>query len=260
MKTNTPTPIEIVSHRGARFEAPENTVAGFEYAVRLGMTTVEYDVHLTKDGQLAVIHDSTVDRTTNGSGAIIDLTMDELRALDARSVHTDWPERTPVPTFEEVLIALAGMPNMEVEIKKDTPENLEKVVPLVLETMRKVGRTQGIVITSFEPYALELAMKLAPEQPRGFIAMDWSREEAFEHAARFDVVKVGINLKHATPEIVQRARALGYVAVAWPCNDEAAVAKTRACGFDQVCTDNPSLIGPMFEDYVVPDMEVGVRV
>lgn len=246
MERHTSTPIEIVSHRGARFEAPENTVAGFAYAAQLGMTTVEFDVHLTRDGQLAVIHDATVDRTTNGSGNVSDLTMAELAALNARSIHTEWHERTPVPTFEDVLIALAGMPKMEVEIKKDTPQNLEKVVPLLLETMKKLGRSEGIVITSFEPYALELAMRHAPDQPRGYIAMDWSQEEAFENAARFEVHKVGINLEHATPEIVARARSLGYTAVAWPCNDEEAVEKTKTCGFDEVCTDNPTLIAPLF--------------
>jgi glycerophosphoryl diester phosphodiesterase len=245
MNTNTSTPTEIVSHRGARFEAPENTVAGFEHAIRIGMTTVEFDVHLTKDGQLAVIHDATVDRTTNGTGAVGDLTMDELRALDARSVHTDWPELTPVPTLEETLIALTGMPNMELEIKKDTPENLEKVVPLVLETMKKVGRTEGIVITSFEPYALELAMKHAPEQPRGHMG-DWTKEETWDNAARYAVTKIGINLGHATPEFVARAHRLGYQAVAWPCNDLEAVEKTKACGFRQVCTDSPTIIAPMF--------------
>lgn len=245
MKTHTTTPIEIVSHRGARFEAPENTVAGFEYAARLGMTTVEFDIHLTKDEQLAVIHDHTVDRTTNGTGAIGDLTMDELRSLDARSVHTDWPEPTPVPTFEEVLVTLADMPHMEVEIKKDTPEKLEKVVPLVLETMEKVGRFDGVVITSFDPYALELAMKLAPEQPRGHMG-DWTKEETWENAARFQVSKVGINLGHATPEIVERAHQLGYQAVAWPCNDIEAVEKAKTCGFTHVCTDLPSTIAPLF--------------
>lgn len=245
MKTNTHTHIEIVCHRGARFEAPENTIAGFQYAMKLGLTTVELDVHLTKDGQLAVIHDNTVDRTTNGTGAIDDFTMDELQALDARSVHTDWPEPTPVPTFEEALMALTDMPNMEVEIKKDTPEKLEKVVPLVFETMKKVGRNEGIAITSFEPYALELAMKHAPGQPRGYMG-DWTKEETWENAARLQVTKVGINLGHATPEIVARAHKLGYQAVAWPCNDVEAVEKTKACGFFEVCTDNPSMIAPLF--------------
>src|SRR5690606_24791471 len=128
MKTGTTTNIEIVSHRGAAFEAPENTIPGFEHALRLGMTTVEFDVHITADDQLVVIHDATVDRTTNGTGAVNQMTLSELQALDARAIHTDWPEPCRIPTFEETLRALAGMPNMEVEIKSDTPENMRRVV------------------------------------------------------------------------------------------------------------------------------------
>jgi glycerophosphoryl diester phosphodiesterase len=246
MKTNTFTPIEILSHRGARFEAPENTVAGFEYAVRLGMTTVEFDVRLTKDGGLAVIHDATVDRTTNGAGAVCDYTVAGLRELDARSVHEDWPRPCPVPTLAEIFHVLADMPNMEIEIKKDTPENLEAAVAGVLQAMKDADRAEGIVMTSFEPYALEVAMRLAPDQPRGFIAMDWSQEDPWTHAERFDVAKVGINLQHATPDIVARAQAAGYRTVAWPCNTPEAAALVDACGFDEVCTDNPSLIAPLF--------------
>jgi glycerophosphoryl diester phosphodiesterase len=245
MNTYTPPPIEIVSHRGARFEAPENTVAGFVHAVRLGMTTVELDVHLTRDNQLAVIHDPTVDRTTNGTGAVRDFTMDELRALDARAEHDHWPEPTPVPSLQEAFLALTDMPHIEVEIKKDTPENLNTVVQLVLETMASVGRTEGIVLTSFDPIALELAMRYAPEQPRGHMG-DWTQETTWENAARFQVSKVGINLGHATPEIIARAQAAGYCTVAWPCNDIEGVEKTKSCRFDQVCTDNPSVIAPMF--------------
>lgn len=246
MNTHTPTtPIEIVSHRGARFEAPENTIAGFEHAIRLGMTTVELDVHLTRDGELVVIHDATVDRTTNGTGAVSDLTLAQIKALDARSVHEDWPEPCPVPTFREALEALANMPNLEVEIKRDTPENMEKAVAGVLRTMDDVGRTEGIVITSFEPYALEVAMRLAPDQPRGHMG-DWTKEETWENAARYAVTKVGINLGHATSGIVARAHSLGYRAVAWPCNDIDAVEKTKACAFTEVCTDAPSSIAPLF--------------
>jgi glycerophosphoryl diester phosphodiesterase len=138
------------------------------------------------------------------------------------------------------------MPNMEIEIKKDTPENLEAAVAGVLQAMKDADRAEGIVITSFEPYALEVAMRLAPDQPLGFIAMDWSQEDPWTHAERFDVAKVGINLQHATPDIVARARAAGYCTVAWPCNTPEAAALVDACGFDEICTDNPSLIAPLF--------------
>ena len=236
--------IEIISHRGARFEVPENTVEGFQHALALGMTTVEYDIHLTADDQLVVIHDDTVDRTTNGSGKVNEMTLAELQALDARSVHVMYPQPVRIPTFDAVLDVLRDMPTMEVEIKRDTPENLEKVVPMVIEKLRNSGHT-GAIITSFEPYALELAYTNAPEIPRAHMG-DWSNEETWDVAKKYEVSRIGINMSYASPQIVQRAKALGYFTVAWPCNDEMAVRKVIECEFDGVCTDAPSLFAPMF--------------
>lgn len=237
--------IEIVSHRGARFEAPENTLEGFRHALALGMTTVEFDVHITADGELVVIHDATVDRTTNGSGKVNELTLAELQSLDARSIHTLWPEPVRIPTFADVLETLRDMPNMEIEIKRDSRANLERVVPAVIEIMARAGRSSGAVITSFEPYALELAMQHAPEIPRGLIG-DYSNEVMWYLADKLQVTKAAIPLRSSSEEIVARAKSAGYRTVAWPCNDEDSVRKTIAWGYDEVCTDAPSIFAPMF--------------
>lgn len=237
--------IEAIGHRGARFEAPENTIAGFRHAIALGLTTVEFDVHTTSDGHLVVIHDATVDRTTDGNGAVSQLTLAEIQTLDARSIHSHWPEPVHIPTLANVLETLRDMPNMEIEIKHDTASNLEHVVPAVIGELRKADRTRGVTITSFDPYAMELAQRLAPEIPRGFIG-DWSNNVTWYLAKQFQVARAGINLRNATPEIVNRAKEAGYRTVAWPCNDEDSVRKVLACGFDEVCTDAPSVFAPMF--------------
>lgn len=237
---------EIIGHRGARFEAPENTLAGFRYAKRIGIMSMEFDVRRTKDDGFVVIHDATVDRTTNGTGPVSGLTVAELQALDARSIHPDWPEPCPVPALAEVLETLADTPHMQIEIKKDTPQNMELVIEGVLGTMAQIGRTEGIVITSFEPLALEIARRRSPEQPRGLIG-DWSAGEMFADAKRLDVSKACINLDSATPEIVARAKDAGYRTVGWPCNTPEAVEKILACDFDEVSTDAPSTIRPMLE-------------
>ncbi len=237
--------IEIVGHRGARFEAPENTLEGFRHAAALGITTIELDVHTTADGELVVIHDATVDRTTDGTGEVNKLTLAEIKELDARSIHTLWPEPVRVPTLGETLETLRDMPGMEIEIKKDTRENLDHVVPAVIEQIRASNRGEGTFITSFEPYVMELAQRLAPEIQRGFIG-DYSKEPTWYLANHFEVGKIGIGSRHATPDNVARAKAAGYRAVAWPCNDEDTVRLVKACGFTEVCTDAPSIIAPMF--------------
>ena len=75
---------------------------------------------------------------------------------------------------------------------------------------------------------------------------DWSNEETWDVAKKYEVSRIGINMSYASPQIVQRAKALGYFTVAWPCNDEMAVRKVIECEFDGVCTDAPSLFAPMF--------------
>lgn len=237
--------IEVIGHRGARFEAPENTLQGFRHAMALGLTTVEFDVHTTSDGELVVIHDATVDRTTDGAGAVNKLSLKELRHLDASSIHALWPAPVRIPTLDEVLETLADMPSMEIEIKRDSEENLDHVVPGVIAAIRKAGKQSGAVITSFDPYALELAQRLDPEIKRGFIG-DFSNPVNWYLAKKLRVSKVGINLKNANPAIVEQAKAAGYRTVAWPCNDEDSVRKVISCGFDEVCTDAPSIFAPMF--------------
>jgi len=97
----------VFGHRGARAEAPENTVAGFRYARGVGLTAVEFDVRLTRDDRLVVIHDTTVDRTTDGAGAIADLTYRRIAGLDARGDFSDWPAPCRVPTLRDTLEATA---------------------------------------------------------------------------------------------------------------------------------------------------------
>lgn len=113
--------MQIIGHRGARNEAPENTIAGFTYAVELGLQAVELDVRLARDGQLVVIHDATVDRTTDRNGRVGDFTAPELGGMDARAAHPEWPERCGIPTLTDVLDVVGHLPRLLVEIKADRP-------------------------------------------------------------------------------------------------------------------------------------------
>lgn len=237
--------IEIISHRGARFEAPENTLEGFRYAKALGMTTVEFDVQLTADGELVVIHDATVDRTTNGTGAVSELTLKEIRELDARSVHVLWPKPVRVPTFQEVLTELEDMQYLEIEIKGSATHDLEQLVHGMIDEINDSGRETGFVLTSIQPEALEIAMLKEKSFPRGWSG-DWDDPAKFDIAEGLELTQAGIDLPKATPEIVQRAKDAGYTTVAWICNDEQAVLKAIEFGYDKAGTDAPSIFAPMF--------------
>jgi glycerophosphoryl diester phosphodiesterase len=236
----------LLGHRGARGEAPENTLPGFAYAKSLGLTAVEFDIHLTRDDQLVVIHDATVDRTTNGSGAVADLTLAEIQALDARSVQADWPEPCFVPTFEQVLEAVRDFDMLEIEIKKDSPERLDRVVPMVLAQLAASGYKGEATISSFEIYPLELVQKLAPEQPRAYIGA-WDSPDFLETAIRLGATRACVNGKTGSAEIVRAAQDRGLSVNGWPCNSAEALATFQAWGTDIVCSDHPSTIKALLE-------------
>jgi glycerophosphoryl diester phosphodiesterase len=242
--------MRVIGHRGARFEAPENTVSGFRYAMGVGVDGFELDVHLTKDGHLAVIHDATVDRTTNGTGAVSDFTLAELQALDARSNFSDWPEPAIIPTLDEVLAVIGGMPWIEIEIKTDLPERLDKVVPQVIEAIHRFGLERTAFITSFDGYALELAMAHAPELRRGFICK-YDKLDDLEEAQRLGASLIGFPYATGIPEIAIQAREAGMLRSGWPTNDRAALDQVFIHDLDGICTDSPTQINAWLAERVV---------
>jgi glycerophosphoryl diester phosphodiesterase len=231
----------VVGHRGARFEAPENTTDGFRYALDLGLTALEFDVRLTKDHQVAVIHDATVDRTTDGTGAVADLTMDELRALDARSIHTAWPTPCPVPTLAEAMEIAKGFETFELEIKSDAPERLDLLVPLVLEELGRHEIHSRVVITSFDPYALELVRRHALEQDRGYIGR-YDHPEFLETALRLGCTRACIPYATGLPELVAAAQEAGLTVTGWPTNTREEYDEHVRRGVDFLCTDAPGTV------------------
>ena len=107
----------IIGHRGVPLEAPENTLSGFELAIRQGADLIEVDLHLSADKQLVIIHDDTVDRTTDGTGPVGGLSLNQLRALDAGSWLSSSFRRERIPTLSEALDLSAGRAGLVVELK-----------------------------------------------------------------------------------------------------------------------------------------------
>lgn len=123
------------AHRGDLKNAPENTVPAFVSAVRKGAPQIEFDLHLTRDGQLAVIHDNTVDRTTNGKGRVADLTLEQIRALDAGAWFSPAFKGTSIPTFRETLDVIPHTILCNVHLK-DAPGVAEAAARVLVETDR----------------------------------------------------------------------------------------------------------------------------
>jgi glycerophosphoryl diester phosphodiesterase len=239
-KRNKGKGVILYGHRGARNEAPENTVTGFRHALRQGITAFEFDVHLSADDQLVVIHDATVDRTTNGSGAVATMTVAELARLDARSIFPDWPEPARVPTLTEVLDIVAGAEDMEIEIKTDRPDRLHRVAELVLAAIRRFDIAARATVTSFDPVALEAVARLAPKQRLGFIARFETADDLVT-ALRLGASHCAIPIKTGSRERVHEAHAAGLRVTGWQGNTREDIDTLRAWGVDAITSDYPTL-------------------
>lgn len=234
---DTPRPL-ISAHRGGRSEAPENTVAAFRYAAELGVPGAECDVHLSADGVPVVIHDDTVDRTTNGTGEIRNLTAEELGRLDARSTHTDWPEPVGVPTFAEVLEVTKAIDYFEVEIKADEPSRIAELVPLLIDEIDRAGMREKVRFISFDPDICALCHRLAPDMKLSLLV---NQTTAAEIAQALELGCDGIAgwVETATEGFVATAHARGLKVTIWTVNEDTDFDNMLAWGVDVITTDRP---------------------
>ncbi len=158
--------VVAIAHRGGSLLRPENTLVAFDHAVSLGVDGLECDVQLSRDGEVVVIHDPTVQRTTDGTGAVTDFTADELSRLDAGARFgsgSDWPYRgqgVGIPTLRSMLSRYATTP-MIVEVKGDRPEIADRALTLI----REAGAEDRVILAGFSPAVLAHVRRVAPHIP-----------------------------------------------------------------------------------------------
>lgn len=154
--------VYIVGHRGAAGHAPENTLASFQKALDLGVHMIELDLHLTADKELVVIHDATVDRTTNGEGAVIDLTVGEIQKLDAGSWFNGKFKEEKVPTLKEVLDVVNGSCPLLIEIKWPKRGIYNNLTQQLVAILTEYDMISQVIIQSFETRYLKEIQNLNP--------------------------------------------------------------------------------------------------
>jgi glycerophosphoryl diester phosphodiesterase len=212
-----------VAHRGASDSYPENTLASFEAALRVEAEIVELDVQLTRDGELVVIHDPTLDRTTDGAGPVGELTLREIRKLSA-----GFPDRfgsrfrdQRVPTFAEALDLMRGRSQVLVEIKPESvagggPDGIEA---RTLTAIDAAGMRREAGITSFHLGALARCRELAPDVPRVPLFKSGTPAEMVA-AARGLGAELALPYKGLlTDDLLQRSREAGLGLAAWVVDD-----------------------------------------
>lgn len=230
----------ILGHRGARGLSPENTLPSFRLAARLGLRAAELDVHLTRDGEIVVIHDHTVDRTTNGTGRIDSLTLAEIRALDASASWPDEQLRTVIPTLDEVFSELGQRFMWEVELKIDDQTDSERLIRAALEIIRKHNLSSRVTLTSFSADALGIARSLAPDQRRGFIT-DSEPLRSLERARELGCAQIGIRQDVLNEEVTNAVRKAGLSLVGWQGNSAKELEQLHRFRVDGFSSDHPEI-------------------
>ncbi|TCC20974.1 glycerophosphodiester phosphodiesterase [Kribbella speibonae] len=221
----------ITGHRGALGTEPENTLRSFRRAVADGCDEIELDLRVTADGELVIMHDATVDRTTSGSGAVEELTLAEIRALDAGSGEQ-------VPTWGETVAAIDV--RFQAEIKA------EAAVPLLAQSL-KADRSlaERTLVTSFHPEILLAVREAFPDVTTGHIfGRTPETAEVITRTRAAGATWSLCGIAGLTPEAVADLHAAGLLATAWPVPDAAALAEATALGVDGITTDNPHLLHP----------------
>jgi glycerophosphoryl diester phosphodiesterase len=226
------------AHRGAGKLAPENTLAAFRLGAQHGYSAYECDVKLSADGMPFLLHDTTLERTTDGAGTAGDLPWAALSQLDAGAWHSRAYAGEPLPTLDAVAaFCHANGHALNIEIKP-TPGH-ERATGLVVarEAARLwAGRSMPPLLSSFEPEALEGARASTPQLPRALL-IDTLYDGWFELARNLGCVAVVANYRLYSAEMVQRLHGAGQWAMCYTINDESGARALLAMGLDGLITD-----------------------
>jgi glycerophosphoryl diester phosphodiesterase len=224
----------IIAHRGASSYAPENTIAAFDLALQMGACHLELDVHLSRDDFLVVLHDDTVDRTTNGSGPVASYTLAALQALDAGAWFGEAFVGARIPTLADVLRRYQGRAHLHIELKGHTAHLPQRTVDLV----RTHGTAQRVIFTSFQHIHLQTMRAYAPELPTGWLVGE-SSDVVITQAHALGCLQLCPRASLVTPELVQRLHAAGFIVRAWGVANEALMRQVVEAGADGMTVNFP---------------------
>ena len=239
--------VQVIAHRGGAALRPENTLAAFQHAAQLGADVLEMDLRVSADGAIVVMHDATVERTTDGAGAVATLSLAELKRLDAGYRWSSDGGATfayrgrgvRVPVLEEVFKLLPGT-RMVLEMKQFTPPSVSALCGLI----RRAGMQRKVLVASFSGDTLgefrdacpEVATSMGPLEARLFITLFGL------YAPQVPALQVPDRLRDTTlvtPELLARARGKNIKLHAWTVNEEARQRELVRMGVDGIMTDRP---------------------
>jgi glycerophosphoryl diester phosphodiesterase len=226
----------VIAHRGASGHAPENTLAAFKRAIALGATFIETDLQLTRDSRLVAMHDATVNRTTNGQGKVHDLTLMELRRLDAGSWFGSEFAGERIPTIYDILgFSKKHDVVFYLELKPGGSWGGEHAL---VGALRESGEIPRAVVISFDADILARLRKIEPTLMTGLL-YDGQIEQPLEKALEVGARQLAVRGDLVTPALLKDARKRDLQVVCWTVNHPAHIRMLMAAGVDGIMSDYP---------------------
>lgn len=236
-------PVKI-GHRGAAGYCPENTFASFNKALELGVDYLEIDIQMTKDGELVVLHDPTVNRTTNGKGKVKDLTLKEIQALDAGSWFHPKFKGEKVPSFSEFLDVYASETGLLLELKKPSlyPEIEEKLARELMKRGLHSGEKNHIIVQSFDINSLKRFHLLLPSIPIGVLI----KNTGVKRISTKDLNSFSSFASYVNPKItlvnkrlIRRIHLHGFKTIIWTVKKKSDVRLLKHFDINGIVSDYP---------------------
>lgn len=231
----------IIAHRGASAYAPENTLPAFEKALRLGAEGIELDVQMTSDGYLVVIHDETIDRTSIGTGRIVDMTFEQLRQFDYGKWFGEAFTGQPIPLLQEVLTLIKdwdGLLNIEIKNNEVPYPGIEEAV---LKLLRHNGFTERVIISSFNHEGIRRVRSLAPKIRTALLYPFSFLRIPFMQAPDFGVQNVHPYYLNVTPRMLRFCHQHDLRVIPYTVDKPAALRRLIHMGVDGIITNSPNV-------------------
>jgi glycerophosphoryl diester phosphodiesterase len=239
--------VDNVAHRGATGYAPENTIAAFDKGVEMKADYIEIDVQRSKDGELVIIHDNTVDRTTDGTGYVKDLTFEQIRSLDAGSWKGEQFTGEKIPTFDEILDRYHGKTGILIELK--SPELYPGIEGQVAQKLKERNldkpQNEKIIIQSFNFESMKITNNLLPKVPIGVLTSNRAHttEQALKEFATYaDYFNPSYGI--VSKELVDQVHSLGMKIQSWTVRSHEAAQFLLDMNVDGIITDYPDYVDP----------------
>ena len=229
----------IYGHRGAKGEAPENTLASFQHCLDQGVRRCELDLHLSRDGELMVIHDHTLKRTTTHRGRVAQHDAAELVTFDARQGGPGWPRPCPIPRLVE-LLEQCPFEHWQLEVKSASRVRAARSVLAIQALVERFGLQDKVTVTSSSREVLRALNRLTPQLSCGLIA-EYAWLDPIKIARHYNCDLLALNWTLCTPERLLRAQKQGLHVSVWTVNEPSLMRRLADFGVDSIITDFPGL-------------------